>query len=178
MKKLMKVVGIGLAIVAGLFVLVGVIAVNSPGSTKPEGQRELEQLRRQAWDAYKAAPNEIEASRIWRDANQAVRDHAQQRGRSIQGWVAEVHSLTTNQGGSSADVRLASGPVRYVQIESVPRGTARDDQLAKVREGDAVLFDGELVEVKGEIVELSLTERGSLERPEFRVRITGIRPAP
>ncbi len=145
-------------------------------------QNKLHEGLRPFPEAYRNASNEIKKSEIFRNANEWRAAFAKQNGLGIVSWQGVITDISTTQGGGLAAVSVKSEFLGFrIFFRSgmrIEKGSGLYAMIEPLREGAAVVFSGKFVpdDVKG-YKEISLTERGSLDEPEFLVDFTEIKPA-
>lgn len=155
----------------------------------PEDQRAFFSLNKECRHAYSAGANEIQKSRTFNECN----EQRARFNRSIDGWVGKITDISTDQGGDFASLTVeADIDDHEISFSTIGTALADLDQstlitpnshlfevLAEMKEGDIVSFDATFLphpdDARG-IWESSLTERGSVESPDFIVKFSGIRP--
>ena len=139
-------------------------------------QRAVEYPRVSRYEAYKATDNEIQESALFNQANAEMKAAIDRTGAFAKGWVGKIDEIRTDHGGGNARVKIRSSTNSiYQSDEDVPAGSPVYQQLSSLTVGQQVTFSAKLVP-HGDGYEWSLTERGSLEEPEFRVVFTSIVP--
>jgi|GEM_PF-2968125 len=140
------------------------------------GQDAFEQIRTSRLEAYKAAPNEIQASAIFNQANSETSEWIARFGPNVKNWVGVISKLRTSHGGSDVhvEIKTTNGAI-YAIDDDAPSGSKIYRDLSSLREGMKVVFSGALIpEGAARQWERSATEKGSLKEPEFRVAFTSI----
>jgi len=180
---------VGSAIVLPAFVLVACCCggpgsfssrPNVPVQSQVKEQNELHEGLRAFPEQYRNAPNEIKKSEIFRQANAWKAGFGQRIGFALRNWEGVVSDISTTQGGGMASVSIRSDArgfrIDYLSGMQFKRGTPLYQVLESLAEGQKVYFSGSLKpdETRG-IKEMSFTEHGSLDRPEFFVQFTEIR---
>jgi len=144
----------------------------------PERQVALLQAIVDGRAAYKDCPNELKCT-VVRKARDAAISEAVGDGR-IEGWIGTIKSMSTKGSGTAYiavavpgyDVTLSTwnnalsdlGSGTMIEFESPLYNT-----VAELEEGDLVFFSGQL------LAEKSITEAGSMRRPDFTTRFNSIR---
>jgi hypothetical protein len=143
-------------------------------SQYPPGQLALERARAGRYAAYKSAANEIQASAIFRDANDATYAAMQRSNGIARNWVGTIDRLSTSHGGQSAYVAIRSYDSTYYRSGAIPSGSSLYQQLGDLKIGQNVYFSGQFSGWDGSNVEGSFTENGSLSKPTFDVEFSSI----
>lgn len=129
---------------------------------------------------YDAAKNEIQKSAVFNACNLARRDFLRKGGYVVIGWSGTIAEIRTDQGGDVAHVEIKSNlrgfQVMYMNepILSIfpstllKKGTRVYNQVAELTVGQKVRFSGRfLPHPERGVWELSLTEKGCVDAPEF-----------
>lgn len=151
----------------------------------PATQSTFENARIGRLAAYENAPNEIKKSQIFNEANAETVRVALSSKERIDGWIAKVVSIETSQGGDDVKIQLQSPLKSLYRSETtlgfgIPKNDPVYNQIAELKQGDLARFSGSLVrnpmtlKDPKPIFERSLTEEGSLEEPEYEVKISDI----
>ena len=147
--------------------------------TPPNSQQNFELLRTGKLSAYDSAINEIQKSAVFNKANDDLVRMISAQGQHLLNWVGKVDSLTTSHAGKEAYVKIkSSNGAIYRMKEDAIAGSKIYQQISSLHEGQLVKFSGILNnnDSSPEKWETSLTERGSLESPEFSVNFESIEP--
>jgi predicted RNA-binding Zn-ribbon protein involved in translation (DUF1610 family) len=138
---------------------------------------------------YGSGKNEIQQSATFNECNQARRSFLRRGNLAFTDWEGKIQNIQTNQGGDRAELtivsNLASFKITY-QTESLysifestllTKGSKVYNQIASLRVGQSVKFSGKFLtdDARG-IKEQSLTERGSVESPEFIIVFYDVTP--
>lgn len=145
----------------------------------PERQVALLQAVVDGQDAYKTCPNELKCTAVRVARDKALADAKGDGG--IDGWIGQLKNMSTTGSGAAYisvtvpgyDVTLATWNNALSDLADntlIPFGSPLYEAVAELEEGTLVIFSGQL------LAEKSLTEAGSMERPEFVTRFTSIRP--
>lgn len=140
-------------------------------------QKEFEAARRDRYNTYVGAINEIQKSAIFNDANRAMNAVLKRYGTHITNWSGVITSLTTSHGGKDVSVKIQSASgVTYRIKDEAPVDSPIYNQLASLQKGQEITFSGDIQRMgsSGEKWEYSLTEFGSLEEPVFLVKFDSI----
>ncbi len=143
-------------------------------------QNSLHEGLKQFPELYRNAPNEIKKSEIYRSANEWRKEFAVKNGCGIAAWEGIVSDISTTKGGGMASVSIKSEfagfRIFFKSGMRIEQGSKLYAMIEPLREGANVVFSGSFIkdDVKG-YREVSLTERGSLDEPEFEVDFTEIR---
>ncbi len=176
-----------LLIIATLFLLIsfGCSKSDKAKENAPGQQVEFEKARNEYWDQYFASSNEIKASDVFNKSREHTCSFASKYGREFSNWTGTVAKMRTDQGGDKVSIfEITSASqgvtITYRQMD-IKRGTPLFSILTQLSPGDKVIFDFSFEDeplshnVKECFDETSLTERGSLKEPEFRVAFRNIR---
>lgn len=170
----MKTFVIAAIVAAGVLVGCG----KNNANLMPKEQAAFENARHSRLKSYDDAANEIKKSEIFLQANEESRRAAAAVNGTAQNWVAKIIKLETSHSGADAKVKLKSplGSEYETGIFTAPieKNGAVYKQLADLKEGDWVRFSGPLVAKTGGNYEWSLTEHGSLRRPEYQLNLASI----
>lgn len=157
----------------------------------PSSQRQFVDLNRGCVTAYRAGTNEIQRSLAFNSCNESRTQFAARS--PIRGWLGTVESISTDQGADVVSFRIATSmegfDITYGTVSNrmsdarygslITQTSPLFGVLANLHEGDRVVFDGEFLgDPAGKIGtwESSMTERGSMEEPEFNIRFTNVEP--
>lgn len=161
---------------------------DSGAKLMPAAQSAFEKARISRFNSYKSAPNEIKKSQVFNEANEETVRIALENHERMDGWIAKLNTIETSQGGLDVTVKMES-PLKSTYRSETTLGfgiTKKDpvyNQIGELKEGDLVRFSGTLVrnpmtlKDPKPIFERSLTEEGSLEEPEYVVKISAISKA-
>lgn len=181
--KSVAVLAVGLVGLAGC-------SAEDPGVTYPDAQKTFYALNRECKQAYEGGINDIQRSRAFNECNSSRVSFSKQ---GVKGWVGTITDISTDQGGDvvSVDINatidgfeVAFGTVGN-RISDVDAGSLITpthplfDVLSNMKEGDRVRFSGKFLmhpEADRGVWESSLTERGSMDDPVFKLRFTDIEP--
>ena len=137
-------------------------------------QLALESTRLRNWLTYKSAVNEIQASIVYKTANSETDAAVTKYGQEFTNWVGKISDISTTQGGTFASFLIKSdGGVEYRPLSPIQDNTPSYARIASMKNGQRVFFSGKLTG-KSPNWERSITERGSLEDPEFRIEFSYI----
>lgn len=133
---------------------------------------------------FRSAPNEIQKSAFFRETLEWTEAYAKMRGTTITNWKGKIKRLRTDHGGETVDVvfsvKLSSADVEFYHIAlpftpGIKRGSPVYSQLTDRKEGELVCFSGIFErDTKKGFVETSLTERGRMTNPEFKITVTSV----
>lgn len=180
-------------VVAGIAVafVSGCSGSDQAAISHPATQQEFSLLNSKCKAMYAEGLNDIQKSLAF---NQCNKDRLQfSRERKISGWVGEITDISTDQGAEVVSVtlntttdgfRMSFGTVTnrvsdYATDSMITPKNPLFNVLAQMKEGELVSFDASFLphpESSRGLWESSLTERGSMDEPEFSVRFTDIRP--
>ncbi|MDP2209177.1 MAG: hypothetical protein Q8K98_10475 [Bacteroidota bacterium] len=147
-----------------------------------QAQRLFESKRASFWKNYNIALNEIKKSQIFNEANNWTASNYSYGTY----WRGTIKQLSTDKGGSKVDISIESTQsgftveyrtsMSFFEDKSMIRsGTAVYNQLSDVAVGDEVFFVFSFIPDKERSIrEGSLTESGSMYKPEFIVDFTEI----
>lgn len=148
-------------------------------------QDEFEKARNDFYNSYENAPNEIKKSAIFIQSRKHTCEFEKKHGRNFTDWIGEINGISTDQGGDEITSFIieskSQGCTIYYKEFGIKKGTQLYDQIAELKEGDRVFFSFKFNEEpfstneKECYDELSITELGSLEEPEFDVSFSNIR---
>ena len=151
----------------------------------PSEQVEFQEARNTFYSSYQNAPNEIKKSNVFNASREHTCTYKQKYGDSFSNWTGTVSTLSTDQGGDEVTVfSIVSDeqgiPVVYKEL-GIKRGSPLYTQISELAIGQKVYFsftfedESFSTNVKECFDEMSITELGSLEEPEFRVSFKSIR---
>ncbi len=157
----------------------------------PSSQRQFVDLNRGCMAAYRAGTNEIQRSLAFNSCNESRSQFAAHS--PIRGWLGTVESISTDQGADVVSFRIATSmegfDITYGTVSNrmsdarygslITQTSPLFGVLANLHEGDWVMFNGEFLgDPAGKMGtwESSMTERGSMEEPEFNIRFTDVEP--
>jgi hypothetical protein len=151
--------------------------------TRPPVQRAFSDVVEQYRGKYKAAGDELLKSRV-RTARATALNEALPA-LTVAGWQGRITALGTT-GDGKAYVSIEIGPKLEVKTWNnalsdagdqtlIPQGTPLYDALSHRAKGDAVEFSGTLLRSGPDFIkETSLTEAGSMEAPEFLIKLSAV----
>ena len=155
----------------------------------PEEQANFESSRKLYYEKYLAGQNEIKKSAVFNNANADAATFRKNNKGLIQNFVGKITDIATDQGGDYVSIVIQSSSqgitVSYktwnnsfsdIGDNTMPaKGSKIYNQVAEVTEGDYVYFSAKTIkDSQRGMKEGSLTELGSLKRPEFIVKFTDI----
>jgi len=157
----------------------------------PQSQRQFVELNRDCATAYRAGTNEIQRSLAFNSCNESRTQHAAKG--PIRGWLGTVESISTDQGADVVSFRISTSidgfDITYGTVSNrlsdsrygslITQTDPLFGVLANLNVGDTIAFDGEFLGDPGGRIgtwESSMTERGSMEEPEFNIRFTNVEP--
>lgn len=157
----------------------------------PSTQRQFVDLNRDCVTAYRAGTNDIQRSLAFNSCNDSRTQYAAKH--PIRGWLGTVESISTDQGADVVSFRITTSidgfDISYGTLSNrvsdarygslITQTNPIFGVLANLHVGDRVEFDGDFLgDPAGEtgIWEASMTERGSMEEPEFNIRFTKVAP--
>jgi hypothetical protein len=112
---------------------------------------------------YDSQPNEIKKSEVFRGSASIYREVGQ-----IKDWSGILRGISTDQGGSTATLRIHMGSSTLWDKE-VRIGSAVYKAVAELSEDQAVVFSGRMLR------DYNLSERGKVCNPDFLITLTSIR---
>jgi hypothetical protein len=149
-------------------------------------QEEFELVRTGQLRSYEHATNEIQSSAIFNQANHETKALISRYGAYLNNWSGRITRISTSHGGGDVSVKITHTSSTYDNLteqydggltktfDGITSSSPVYKQLSVLKEGDLVLFSGKLMPSSPSIWEYSLTERGSLEAPEFVIRFDSI----
>jgi len=155
----------------------------------PEEQTNFESSRKLYYEKYLAGQNEIKKSAVFNNANADAATFRKNNKGLIQNFVGKITDIATDQGGDYVSIVIQSSSqgitVSYktwnnsfsdIGDNTMPaKGSKIYNQVAEFTEGDYVYFSAKTIkDSQRGMKEGSLTELGSLKRPEFIVKFTDI----
>jgi len=155
----------------------------------PEEQANFESSRKLYYEKYLAGQNEIKKSAVFNNANADAATFRKNNKGLIQNFVGKITDIATDQGGDYVSIVIQSSSqgitVSYktwnnsfsdIGDNTMPaKGSKIYNQVAEFAEGDYVYFSAKTIkDSQRGMKEGSLTELGSLKRPEFIVKFTDI----
>ena len=132
-------------------------------ASMPANQSKLLENFRSTCTKYDGQPNEIKKSEVFRGSSSIYREVGQ-----IKDWAGILRSISTDQGGSTASLRISMGS-STVWDQGVRIGSSVYKAAAELSENQTVVFSGKLLR------DFNLTERGKVCDPDFMVTLTAIR---
>lgn len=132
-------------------------------ASMPANQSKLLESFRSTCNKYDGQPNEIKKSEVFRSSSSIYREVGQ-----IKDWAGIIRGISTDQGGSTAALRISMGS-SMVWDKEVRIGSAVYKAAAGLSENQTVIFSGRLLR------DFNLTERGKLCDPDFMITLTAIR---
>jgi hypothetical protein len=154
-------------------------------SDTPAEQVQFQEARNTFYHSYQTAPNEIKKSDIFNASRTYTCIYKKKYGASFSNWIGTVSKISTDQGGDEVTkfsiVSNEHGiPISY-QEWGIKRGSPLYNQISVLAIGQKVHFTFSFENedfssnTKECFDEMSITELGSLEEPEFKVRFKIIR---
>lgn len=157
----------------------------------PISQRQFVDLNRGCVTDYHAGTNEIQRSLAFNSCSESRTKFAAHS--PIRGWLGTIERISTDQGADVVSFRISTSidgfDITYGTVSNrmsdarygslITQTHPLFGVLANLHEGDPVAFDGEFLgDPAGKIGawEASMTERGSMEEPEFNIRFTKVQP--
>ena len=131
---------------------------------------------------YYAAGNEILKSKVFSDARAYEERYFAEVGQQVAGLEGWVEKLETNHGGTKLSLRIAIGKrdgmkVTFQQgyglFDKIKSGTTVYAGATSLRESGCVRFSGR---VKSR--EKSITEKGAVTAPEFKIEFSSVEACP
>ena len=130
---------------------------------------------------YDAAPNEFQKSTVRRERMAEL--GRTMTSRTAVDWIGTVARLETNGSGNGI---LRVHPLGYdwIVIETlpfgetvIPAGSPLYEQVALLSVGNKVIFSGVFGDNNQDyLAEMSLTEAGSMDEPEFKFKFSSVKP--
>ena len=148
------------------------IETPSPIVKKKDIQNDFELLRTSA--GYEEAKNDIQKSAIFNKANVNTDKFINEHGDILVHWSGKIDRLATSHGGKDAWVTIVSLNGVSYSMHDISASSSIYPQLSILKEGQNVRFTGTLQRISEGNWERSLTERGSLDKPEFEVQLETI----
>jgi hypothetical protein len=112
---------------------------------------------------YDGQPNEIKKSEVFRGSSSIYREVGQ-----IKDWSGILRGISTDQGGSTATLRIDMGSSTLWDKE-VRIGSNVYKAAAELSEDQTVLFSGRMLR------DYNVSERGKVCNPDFLITLTAIR---
>jgi hypothetical protein len=149
------------------------------GHTAQEFASKLERFK----DEYLAAPNQIKMSQVFNESRAFEDRFFAETDHRVTDWEGWVENLETNHGGTRLSLRVAIGKRNgsnvkfhqgYAIVDRIKSGTQVYADAGTLREGGCVLFSGE-IKGRDKGKELSLTEKGSMLAPEYRIVFSSLK---
>lgn len=134
----------------------------------PNIQDEFEGLRGKLRLPYSNAKNEIVKSSIFNAANKKVDDFFSTNGTYAKNWNGEIKTLSTSHGGKDAWLVVRGVDGTTYRMSDIDSNSELYRELALLQEGEHVIFSGSFQKAASGLWDISFTERGSLEAPEYR----------
>ncbi len=143
-------------------------------------------IRKKYDDAYIKKTNEIQKSDIFNSAEKESFKFLNKYNLHFTNWVGEITEIETDKGGEKLFLTVSSNlkgqKINYT-TSNCPFGCGIEkkdnvyDQVRNLYEGQKVFFSGNFIKNENEkLDELSITERGSIFLPEYKINFTNIRP--
>lgn len=175
-----------MALVAGVWIAAG-------SQAQPIQQIALEKIRAGAVQPYGAADTEMRKSLVFRQAGSDSFSIVKESRGAVKDWRGKLVELLTDRGGERAYVIIESSAVQGFKVRyrtwnnalsdhmdktAIRVGTPLYAQLADLKPGDDVVFSGNFIPDKATFLkDASVTEAGSIQRPELLMRFTSIKKA-
>jgi len=120
----------------------------------PPLQMEFESKRNEFNERYHAAPNEIQQSAIWVEANQWTTGFGQRCGMAVTDWHGQIHEISTDQGGDVVFIKISSRMSGTLIIYGTYNDRVSDDSVfgaadAKLKLNKALGREAPTVPLKG-----------------------------
>jgi hypothetical protein len=152
-----------------------------------EEQQNFHRMRSTFRNEYKTKNNEIQKSDVFTDAENATLKFAENFDWTFKNWSGKISEITTNKGGDRLFISVISDvgdqrikytvPSCVIGECGIPKGDPVYQQVRNLEVGQSVLFSGKFsANEKGKVNELSVTEVGSIELPEYTVEFLNILP--
>ncbi len=180
----MRKININFLLVGSLLLFI-LISCSNNTSNVPILQVEFEKARNVFYESYDNAPNEIKKSAIFIQSGQHTCEFEKKHGISFIDWIGVIDKITTDQGGNEIEYfkitsKSQGRTISYIASD-IKKGSPLYNQIAEFKEGDNICFSFKFKEEtssaneKGCFEELSITELGSLDEPEFGVSVSNIK---
>lgn len=155
----------------------------------PSEQINFENMRSSFFHKYINSINEIQQSAIFNDANNATREFCEAIDYHAVGWAMRITQIGTDHGGGHAYLTVSSdlsgNEIEYktwnnelsdvIDNTSISKGTALYRNIGQFSEGDLIYVTFNFIEdLETGAREASLTELGSMRKPEFIVKFIEI----
>ncbi len=154
---------------------------NTIDNSIPESERNFIDAVESYYDKYESAPNELKKSTLRMERQKEIKNIL--KSVNINNWVGNLRNTGTNSKGKAyIEITLANSKIRVETWNNgvsdafdntlIPNGSTVYNQIAELSKGDMVVFSGKFLkdsDGKGldYIKEMSLTENGSMTKPEF-----------
>jgi hypothetical protein len=112
---------------------------------------------------YDSQPNEIKKSEVFRGSSAIYREVGQ-----IKEWSGILRDISTDQGGSTATLRIHMGS-STLRDKEVRIGSSVYKAAAELSEDQTVVFSGRMLR------DYNVSERGKVCNPDFLITLTAIR---
>lgn len=132
-------------------------------ASMPANQSKLIDSFRATCATYDSQPNEIKKSEVFRGSSSIYREVGQ-----IKDWSGILRGISTDQGGSTATLRIHMGSSTLWDKE-VRIGSNVYKAAAELSEDQTVLFSGRMLR------DYNVSERGKVCNPDFLITLTAIR---
>lgn len=157
-----------------------------PVGTLTDVQQAIISIVKQCWQEYKKAPNELKKSAVRARRGELIRE-ALGGERKFIDWVCVVRRMeTTSQGNAIFELKMENSTIiignyntELLDIFSevlIPQSSPLYDIISELKKGDRVMVSGIFFPSSNKdfIQESSLTERGSMEKPDFSVKFSAV----
>ncbi|WP_185249420.1 MULTISPECIES: hypothetical protein [Chryseobacterium] len=152
----------------------------------PVDQQNFIKVVEQAYSDYKDAPNELKKSAIRTERGNLIKKILDGK-RNFADWVVIVKEMhTTGKGKAYFTVKIDETNIEMGTVNNelsnmfenslIEQSNPIYNQISELQKGDVVIISGSFFpsDKSDYIQELSLTEEGSMRKPEFLVRFTNV----
>lgn len=175
------------AVTAGLAAGAAPVAAHPAGLQVPAPQAAFVRAVLDAKKLYRDADNELQKSAV-RTSRKAAVSQIFARGKEVAGWLGTISDMgTTSDGKAHIKIELHGGGVHVSTHNNGLSDIGADTligqdsplfaTLASLKEGDRVVFAGTLLpdgQDRDFIVELSMSESGSMTGPDYGIRLSNV----
>lgn len=158
----------------------------NPILTLPETQQQFVSVIQECEKEYEKAPNELKKSAIKTKRGNQLKE-VLGGSRSFKDWVCIVTDMsTTGKGNASFSLKIESTKIQIGNMNNelsdlfdntlIKQDNPLYDIISELKKGDKVKVSGSFLESMDNdyIYEISLTENGSMQRPDFVVKFETI----
>lgn len=152
----------------------------------PVDQQNFIKVIEQAYSDYRDAPNELKKSAIRTERGNLIKKNLDGK-RNFSDWVVVVKEMhTTGKGKAYFTVEIDGTNIEMGTVNNelsnmfenslIEQSNPIYNQISELQKGDVVIISGSFFpsDKSDYIQELSLTEEGSMRKPEFLVRFTNV----